>query len=266
MIELGKSSVVAVNMANLLILGGTQEALQLAQQTVNDNRLRIVTSLAGRTARPARIPGEIRSGGFGGSQGLIDYLRAHAIDGVVNATHPFASGISEYALSACRQTNLPYLRFLRAAWSAQIGDNWYCVDDTAAAAKRLAVLGKKRVFLACGRKDIDQFAHNFANNNDCYFLVRLIEPVEQELPLNDYELILARGPFAEAQEIELLKHYRIDVIVSKNSGGSGAYAKLSGARKLSIAVVMIKRPAQPASEMATELPQVLTWIDDKLCQ
>ena len=252
---------VVSKMFNLLILGGTREASQLAQQAVNDAHLRVITSLAGRTTQPAFIPGEVRSGGFGGEQGFIDYLRANSIGAVVNATHPFANEISRYAVTACQQENIPYLRFLRPAWQTQSGDQWYCVEDVASAARMVAKVGK-RIFLACGRKEIKYFA---GTDKDLFFLVRFIQSDSQKLPLNHYELIFDRGPFAETQELDVLKRYRIDLVVSKNSGGSGAYAKIAAARKLSIPIVMIQRPLQSQAVTVTQLAQVMTWINDRFC-
>ncbi|MEE9250515.1 MAG: precorrin-6A/cobalt-precorrin-6A reductase, partial [Alphaproteobacteria bacterium] len=74
----------------LLILGGTQEAAKLAGRAVEKfgPRLEVVTSLAGRTSNPAPIPGRVRSGGFGGPEGLADYLERNAVDFVIDATHP----------------------------------------------------------------------------------------------------------------------------------------------------------------------------------
>ena len=53
----------------ILILGGTAEARELAARLQDDARYSPLTSLAGVTAKPSKIAGEVRTGGFGGVEG-----------------------------------------------------------------------------------------------------------------------------------------------------------------------------------------------------
>src|SRR5262249_6963694 len=77
----------------ILVLGGTTEAAQLAKAMQRRPRLHVITSLAGRTREPAAVPGGARSGGFGGIEGLIRYIREEHIDVIIDATHPYAEQI-----------------------------------------------------------------------------------------------------------------------------------------------------------------------------
>jgi len=65
--------------------------------------------LAGRTKFPKALAGQVRTGGFGGAQGLADYMTQAGIDMLIDATHPFAAQISANAAQACTQTNTPRL-------------------------------------------------------------------------------------------------------------------------------------------------------------
>ena len=58
----------------------------------------------------------------------------------------------------------------------------------------------------------------------------------------DLRLLQARGPFDREAELRLLTDERIEVMVSKNSGGDATYAKIEAARALGLPVVMIARP------------------------
>ena len=96
---------------HLLILGGTGEAAALAAALAErfGDRLAVTYSLAGRTT-PARLPpGRVRSGGFGGAEGLAAFLRAEAVTAVIDATHPFAAAISRHARLACAAAGVPRL-------------------------------------------------------------------------------------------------------------------------------------------------------------
>src|SRR3546814_9947815 len=89
--------------SDLLLLGGTGEALRLARELEGNDRLHCISSLAGRTEQPVQPPGAVRVGGFGGIAGLSDYLVREKIDLVLDATHPFAEQMARHAFEACRE-------------------------------------------------------------------------------------------------------------------------------------------------------------------
>ncbi|MGK5678395.1 cobalt-precorrin-6A reductase [Actinoplanes sp. URMC 104] len=219
----------------MLILGGTSEARALAGSLPGTT---VITSLAGRTSSPLLPPGEVRIGGFGGADGLADYLRARRIDVLVDATHPFAARISSNAAAAADSAGVPLVVLRRPGWAEQPGDTWHRVRDLAEAADLLPRLGR-RVFLTTGRQGIAAFA-----DVDAWFLARSVEPPEPPLP-HRLEVLLDRGPFTLDGERELLAAHRIDVLVSKDSGGPDA--KLVAARERGIPVVMVDRPPAPAT-------------------
>ncbi len=242
-------------MPRLLLLGGTREALDLAQVASGNPRLEIVSSLAGRTRAPAHIPGEVRVGGFGGAEGLARYLEAQPIDLLVDATHPFAETMAGNAAEACREAGVPRLKLLRPAWNRQAGDRWIEVDSAEQAAEALPDPAR-RVFLTIGQRDLQAFARH----PEVWFLVRLIDPPDLPLPLARHELLLGRGPFAEADEIALLRAHRIEALVAKNSGGKLTHAKIAAARRLGLPVVMRRRPQAPPGETVETVDQALARI------
>ncbi len=255
--------IVRRNTTRVLILGGTAEAAGLARALAGVAGIATITSLAGRTRSPAAVPGEVRVGGFGGPVALIDYLGRQDIGLVVDATHPFAAQISRHAAQACQAAGLPRLLLARPPWTAQAGDNWIPAADAEAAAAALSGLGPdlgQRVFLAIGRQELAAFAEL----TELRFLVRLVEEPDEPPPLAAYRLVLGRGPFAVDREIELLRKHSIEVVVSKNSGGAGAGAKIAAARELKLPVVMIERPPAPASETAEDVEAARAWIETRL--
>jgi len=227
----------------VLILGGTGEARALAGLLAKEKGLRAVTSLAGRTAAPELPPGEWRSGGFGGAEGLATYLEREAIGLVADVTHPFAAAISRNAAEACRRTGTAYIRLERPAWRPERGDRWQEVENIARAATALPI--SARAFLTIGRRDIAAF---FART-DTNILARMIEPPDNPLP-SHVEILLARPPFSLEGELALLKERGITVLVCKNSGGDATKAKLAAARKLKLPVIMVERPEKPAAPFA----------------
>jgi len=239
----------------LLILGGTIEASALARLIAGDARFAATLSLAGRTSTPRPQPLPTRIGGFGGIDGLARFLGDHAIDVLIDATHPYADQISANALAACATTGVPLVSITRAAWQAQAGDRWQVVRDADAAA---AALGPtpRHVFLSLGRLDL----HAFAPAPHHHYLARTIDPPQQQVLPPDIRFLQARGPFDRADETRLLSDEKIEVVVSKNSGGAATYAKIEAARELGLPVVMIARPQKAVGHVVQSAEEAVAWL------
>lgn len=237
----------------VLLLGGTSEASALARRLAGQPEIDLTTSLAGLTAERAPLPGQVRIGGFGGPDGLRAYLERNAVDVVIDATHPFARRMRWHAAQACDPLGLPRLRLERPPWTPGEGDVWTPVPTLEAAAD--AVRDAGRVFLTIGRRELAPFARH----PHVWFLVRAIHPPET-LPLQRVQVVLARGPFAEDGERKLLTEHRIDTLVTKNSGGDAAAAKLAAARALGVRVVIVERPPSPPGPTAQTVDGAVDWL------
>ncbi|QXT41096.1 cobalt-precorrin-6A reductase [Gymnodinialimonas ceratoperidinii] len=239
---------------NLLILGGTMEATALAR-AVAEAGIAGTVSFAGRVARPVRQPLPQRVGGFGGVAGLRAFLAEAGITHVVDATHPFAAQMSRNAIEACAEARVPLIALTRPPWVPQPGDDWQRVPDIAGAVAALDQPAR-RVMLAVGRMHLADFAPNPQH----FYLLRLVDPPKEALPLPNAEVVVSRGPFTEADDRALMERHGIDLVVSKNAGGKGAYAKIAAARALSLPVIMIDRPAIPPRPEVATPEEVLDWL------
>lgn len=237
-------------MSRVLILGGTGDARRLATLLVGAHD--VVSSLAGRVRSPLLPPGEVRIGGFGGVDGLVAYLPG--FDAVIDATHPFAARMTANAVEACERAGVPLAVLRRPGWDEVPGDRWLRVPSPAAAAEALPP--GRRVFLTTGVRDLDAFAAC-----DQWFLIRCVDPPSVPLPPRS-SVLLARGPFHYADELALLRGHAIDVVVTKDSGGSATYPKLAAARTLGLPVLVITRPPTPPSAYLVGTPEAAAdWLE-----
>lgn len=240
---------------HVLILGGTTEARRLAGLLAPDPSLRVTSSLAGRVAAPRLPAGEVRIGGFGGPEGQARWLREHAVDALIDATHPFADTISRHAALAAVTAHVPLLALRRPGWVPGPGDRWHRVTSLDEAAAALPALGN-RVFLTTGRMGLAHFAHL----TDLWFLVRSVDAPEPPYPPR-MTTLLDRGPFTPEGERALLRDHRIDVVVTKDSGAAATAAKLTAAREAGLPVVVVQRPPVPESvPVVAEPEEAVEWV------
>lgn len=236
----------------ILVLGGTAEARDLAA-ALEGAGIPVVSSLAGRVANPRLPAGEVRIGGFGGPAALAAWLRDHGVAAVVDATHPFAQRISASAAQACPAAVVPLLRLERPAWAQRPGDRWHRVADLAAAAALAPSLGR-RVLLTTGRQGLAAFA----SVEECWFLVRCVDPPDPPLPAR-HELLLDRGPYTLTGELALIERHAVDLVVTKDSGGRLTQAKLDAARDRGLPVIVVERPRPPDVDTVGTVAEALAW-------
>nr|WP_316859687.1 precorrin-6A/cobalt-precorrin-6A reductase [uncultured Cohaesibacter sp.] len=171
------------DLRHVLILGGTSEARGIVATLLAKGAVRVTFSLAGALGDEARASFyrklgecdktnlELRVGGFGGAEGLRDYLLVNGIDSMIDATHPYAARMSHNACEAARLASVPLVRFVRPAWQPTTKDNWLEVEDLDAAAAALPE--GARVFLALGSQSIAPFL----KRSDCQLMARsLVDP------------------------------------------------------------------------------------------
>lgn len=238
----------------LLILGGTTEASALAR-AVAEHGLDATLSYAGRVERPRAQPIPVRTGGFGGPDGLAQWLQAHGITHLIDATHPFSAQMSRNAVLAAGIAGIEHIALTRPPWTAEPGDRWTHVPDIPAAVSALDS-PPQRIMLAIGRMHLA----NFTARPQHHYLLRLVDEPAEPPPLPDCTVLVDRGPFTAAGDRQLMQTHEIGLVVSKNAGGEGARSKLTAARTLGLPVLMIDRPALPPRTEVTTVREVLAWI------
>ena len=235
----------------VLLLGGTAEARALAGRLHPD--VDIVSSLAGRVPDPALPVGPVRIGGFGGTDGLRNWLTDNDVTAVVDATHPFAATITTNAAQACAELGVPHVLLSRPAWGTAGATE---VDTDTDAADVVAAQGYSRVFLTTGRSGIGAF-----RDSDAWFLIRVVTPPDPGTVPRRHHLLLSRGPYRYEGEHALMSEHGIEAVVTKNSGGAMTRAKLDAAQALGADVVMIRRPPPPSGvSVVGSVDDAAAWV------
>jgi len=238
----------------ILLLAGTSEARGLSRALVAKGH-EVTASLAGATRAPRDVGCEMRVGGFGGEQGFRDWLASNPVDLVIDATHPFATRITERTARVCVDLSIGYLLVRREEWSATPQDNWFFADKAEDASG--IIPDASRVFLATGRQTLEQF-HGLLS---CYLICRQIDPPDGPFPFENGEYRVGRPPFSIEDEVRLFTVLKIDWLVVKNAGGDMSRSKLDAARQLGMPVLMINRTVPPEGPIVATVEAALEWLD-----
>ncbi|WP_054918808.1 cobalt-precorrin-6A reductase [Pseudomonas sp. NBRC 111138] len=236
-------------MKRILLLGGVTEALAIARTLGPEH----VYSLAGVGRVPSDLTCQVRVGGYGGSEGLAQFVRNERISLILDATHPYAAQISRNAAEAARVCGVPCWALRRPAWQPQPGDDWREVADWAELVEALKPF--KRPLFTLGREPLQHLDEIPA---DQFWTLRALDVY----PGNERcEVIGARGPFLIEDERTLFEERRIDVLISKNSGSTATEPKLEVARERGVPVLVLKRPVLAAVDREfTAVPALLQAI------
>jgi precorrin-6A/cobalt-precorrin-6A reductase len=217
-------------MKRILLLGGVTEALAIARTLGPEH----IYSLAGVGRVPTDLTCQVRVGGYGGFEGLAQFVRDEQISLILDATHPYAAQISHNAAQAARLCGVPCWALRRPAWQPQAADDWREVGDWAELIDALKPF--KRPLFTLGREPLQ---HLDEIPQEQFWTLRALEVY----PGNERcEVIGARGPFLIEDERALFDRQQIDVLISKNSGSTATEPKLEVARERGVPVLVLRRP------------------------
>ncbi|AZF30107.1 Precorrin-6A reductase [Pseudomonas sp. R4-35-07] len=217
-------------MKRILLLGGVTEALAIARTLGPEH----IYSLAGVGRVPTDLTCQVRVGGYGGAEGLAQFVQDAGISLILDATHPYAAQISQNAARAAQLCGVPCWALRRPAWRPQAGDDWREVSDWAELTEALKPFN--RPLFTLGREPLQHLDEIPAEQ---FWTLRALEVYPGNARC---EVIGARGPFLIEDERALFERHRIDVLISKNSGSTATEPKLEVARERGVPVLVLKRP------------------------
>ena len=178
-------------------------------------------------------------------QEMEDLFSRENFDMVIDATHPYASVVTENIASACEKSGVPYQRLLRSGCKA--GEDAVFVPDIPAAVDYLnGTVGT--ILLTTGSKELAKYTgiENFADR-----VYARVLPMEDSLRLcqsaglKPAHILAMQGPFSVDMNIAMLKSVGAKYLVTKDSGTAGGFdEKVTAARAAGATLVVIGRPPQ----------------------
>lgn len=246
------------------LFSGTSDGNQLAEKVSELGRPLVISTATeyGQSLAEKKLPGvHVVSGRLGKEQRREMLLKAQATE-IVDATHPFATEISTQLMELSEELQLPYLRFERPA---SVEHPSWIMCQTMEEAAQTAVAKGKRVFLTTGSKDLPKFLEASTNGNTNWFVRITPDPqmVERavELGIPREHICAMQGPFSSAFNELLWTEWKIDCVITKDSGQSGGFeAKAEAAEKLGIPLIVVRRPALRYPQVHQDFESILKYM------
>ncbi len=229
----------------ILLLGGTTETPKIANLLAESNCKVLISNLT-ESSVEWDLSGEIcfRQGELD-INSMSTLLTKEGITAIVDAGHPYSQELHNNAIEICSRMNVPYYRYERPGINFADYEVEF-VDNHQNAAIITFELGN-RILLTTGSRNLEPYVE-IMRETDKVLYVRILPCQESFDVCNNYaidkECIIAeRGPFTVEQNIEVIKKYSIDVLVTKDSGvAGGVLEKLRAARDCGVRIVVITKP------------------------
>ena len=262
---------VALPQNALWVFAGTSDGNALARDLAARQHRPVVVSTAtefGGQIALQDCPGITVWSGRQGVEARRQALMQYQAAALIDATHPYATSMSQQLIALSHELALPYLRYERAS-ALGSEPHQLCANAEDAAAK--AIAQGKRIFLATGSKDLATFLQAPGARERNWFVRVTADPgfLQRALDLGvpRSQLCAMQGPFSTAFNTALWQDWKIDCVVTKDSGEAGGYrAKAAAAAALGIPLLVINRPPMTYPALISDADDIVSQLEKWNCQ
>lgn len=229
----------------ILVLGGTSDSLAICDELNKDCNKSYILSVTTEYGKDlASIHSKNIILGKLTKDDMVAFIKENNIETIIDATHPYAVEVSKNAIECSKITNIDYIRYERKSLIEDITyKNIFVVDDIDEACEIANEKGNT-IFIGTGSKNLNQYIEKIPNKK---LIARVLPTSEvliscEKLGLNGDNIIAMKGPFSQCLNEETYKQYKIDLVITKESGVAGGFLeKVLACEKLNIPVVIIRR-------------------------
>lgn len=231
----------------ILVLGGTSDSLKICDRLneigISDFILSVATDFGKELAEPHA---KDITKGKKDKEEMKRFIEENEIRQVIDATHPYAISVSRNAMDACEEADIKYIRFERKSLLDNIKYQGEFIVDTIEDACDMVVAHKEweNVFVATGNKNLSTYVKLLKSKN---IIARVLPTSDvlrncESIGLNADNIIAIKGPFSKEFNMSLLKHSKVDVVITKESGFAGGFLdKIEACAELEVPVIIIRR-------------------------
>lgn len=233
-------------MTGIFIFSGTTEGRELAQLLASNGvevHVRVATEYGAEVMEPdANI--DVKVGSCGGAEGIARVIEENGFTLVVDATHPYATRISEHIREGCEASGTEYIRLSRSASFDGSSDVIEVASVKDAVDYLIGTEGP--ILAATGSNEILEYTRIPDYRERVTARVLSTRPSMLKCLDAGFEgknLVCAQGPFSEEANHALLVQIGARYMVTKDSGTVGGFEdKLNAARRAGARIILVKRP------------------------
>ena len=229
----------------ILVLGGTSDSLEICSELNKIFNLKYTLSVTTEYGKDL-AKGYARNVILGklNKNEMMNFIKENKVKLIIDATHPYAIEVSKNAIECSSESNIEYIRYERKSLIEGIEYKNIFVVDTIEEACSIASKRGNNIFIGSGSKNLNKYVELI---KDKKLIARVLPTSEvikscEDLGLNADNIIAMKGPFSKTINIEMYKQYKIDLVITKESGVAGGFLeKIDAAKFLDIPVVIIRR-------------------------
>lgn len=199
---------------------------------------------------------------------MINLIKEKNINTIIDVSHPFASEVSNNAIYASRKSNVKYIRFERE--STKISETKLITRvKTFKDGAKLACKKGSTIFLTIGSNNLHYFVKE-AKKTGTRIIARILPDYTSlkkciELGLTPKDIIAIEGPLSYELNKAMFKEYKVDVLVTKDSGElGGVKEKIKAALSLKIDIILIEKPVIKYPLIVKNHFEVLKNLNEKV--
>ncbi|MGL5694796.1 MAG: precorrin-6A reductase [Peptostreptococcaceae bacterium] len=244
----------------ILVLGGTSDSLELCSELKKIFNLKYTLSVTTEYGKEL-AKGYARNIILGklDKDNMMKFIEENNISQIIDVTHPYAIEVSKNAIECAKEAKIDYIRYERKSLIDTIEyENIYVVDSIEEACQIASQRGHN-IFIGTGSKNLEKYVELIPNKTLVARVLPTSEVVKscEQLGFNGDNLIAMKGPFSQTINMEMYKQYKIDLVITKESGVAGGFLeKVEAAEFLDIPVVIIKREKIDYPKVINEVKEI----------
>ena len=186
---------------------------------------------------------------------MCSMFRSGAYDTVIDATHPYATEVTENIRKALEGSTISYYRLLRETGEEVFYDRMRYFENSQSCAEALAEI-EGNILLTTGSKELEIYCKEEVKDRLYVRVLPGIESLElcKRQGIAGKQIIALQGPFSAELNEALIRQYQIACLVTKESGKAGGYAeKIEAAKRTGTLVYVVGKPKEEQGLTLTEL-------------
>lgn len=256
------------------IVGGTKDSRDILQKLVEERKEdNIIVSTA--TAYGGELLKKYTSDEMKNIQAISEKLNEEQmkelikdknISLIIDASHPYAINVSNSVIKVTEELGVKYIRFERKMLDYGT-ENVVKFDTLEEINDYVRQFEGKNILSTMGSNNLGEIKEMSEKNNLYVRILPTTASIQkaEELGYLPSKIIAIQGPVDKIMNIATLKSYKIDYLITKESGATGGEAeKVEACKECGVMVLVLKRPFVPYKNIFNDVDELVENYDKEM--